>query len=396
MAKKLWQTGNTKLHPLVQAYTVGDDYIYDNQLLPYDIAASKAHAEMLAQMKVLNKTELSKLQKGLDDILAKWQGGQFKITAEDEDCHTAIENYLTKHYGEVGKKIHTGRSRNDQALVMLRLYSKAKLSEILAVASTLQKTFANTSKKYSEVPMPGYTHMQPAMPTTVGTWLGSYADAYKDAIKLAEPLQGLLDQNPLGSASGFGIPNFSVKQSVTTKQLGFGKNQINPMYAGLSRGLFENAVLNSLSPLMVLASRFASDMLLFTTSEFGFFSLPPEFTTGSSIMPQKRNYDVFELMRGNSSIYLGYQSQLQTLVASLGSGYQRDLQLTKKPFMEGMELLEQTLKILELSVNKLLVHKNKLESAMSEDLFATGKVYELVKQGVAFREAYQQVKKSLD
>ncbi len=147
---------------------------------------------------------------------------------------------------------------------------------------------------------------------------------------------------------------------------------------------------------MVLASRFASDMLIFTTSEFGFFSLPPEFTTGSSIMPQKRNYDVFELMRGNSSIYLGYQNELQTLVTSLGSGYQRDLQLTKKPFMEGVELLEQTLKILELSVNKLQVHKYKLESAMSEDLFATGKVYELVKQGVPFREAYQQVKKSLD
>lgn len=394
MAKKLWQTDTSAL-PLINSYTVGDDYEIDNQLLPYDILGSLAHAQMLLEMKVINKEELAQIAKGFEEILAQWKQGEFEVKLEDEDVHTALENYLTEYYGEVGKKIHTGRSRNDQALVMIRLYAKEQLKQILNLSIDLEKTFRAQAKKYGDVEMPGYTHMQKAMPTTVGKWLGSYADAYADAIKLINPLQELLDQNPLGSASGFGIGEFPLKREVTTKLLGFAKTQENPMYAGLSRGLFESAVINGLSTLVVLSARFASDMLLFTTQEFGFFSLPKEFTTGSSIMPQKRNYDLFEVMRGNHDVYIGYQQQIQSITAHKGNGYNRDIALTKKPFVLGMELVTQTLAVLDSSLSNLILHKDKLKSAMTDDLYATAKVYELVKQGKSFRDAYHQVKKDI-
>ena len=397
MAKKLWQTkdNTSAIASLVNSYTVGNDYIVDSQLLPYDIKASLAHASMLKQLKVISNKELNQLSKGLNEILAKWQSGKFKITQGDEDVHTAIENYLIGKLGSVGKKIHTGRSRNDQVLVILRLYSKQRLAEILTAAKQLFTVADKLSQKYQDIPMPGYTHMQPAMPTKVGTWLGSFADAYTDAVEIAKPLQKLLDQNPLGSGAGFGIPKLALKPSITTKLLGFNKTQVNPMYAGLSRGLFESAVLNSLSPLMIVSGRFASDMLLFTTKEFGFFSLPQQFTTGSSIMPQKRNYDVFEIMRANAHIYLGYQQQVQSISTSIGSGFQRDLQLTKQPFIAGMELIIKTLEVLEKALSNLKVDSQRLQQAMTEDLYVTDKVYELVKKGVPFREAYQKVKKEL-
>lgn len=394
MTKKLWQT-SSDTSPLVHSYTVGDDYILDNELLPYDILGSLAHAQMLLEMDVLAKEELAQIAKGFEEILAKWKKGEFKVRLEDEDVHTALENYLTEHYGGVGKKIHTGRSRNDQALVMLRLYGKEQLKLIAKQATKLEKTLRTQAKVYEIVPMPGYTHMQKAMPTTVGTWLGAFADSYQDAVKIITPLQTLLDQNPLGSASGFGIDGFPLKKEVTTKLLGFDKTQENPMYCGLSRGLFESAVLGGLSTLMILAARFANDMLIFTTQEFGFFSLPDEFTTGSSIMPQKRNYDLFEVMRGNSDIYQGYQYQVQAIAAHKSGGYNRDIALTKKPYVRGLELVSQTLEVLEVSVGKLQINEDKLKSAMTDDLYATAKVYELVSQGKTFRDAYRQVKNNI-
>ncbi len=394
-SKKLWQTDTDAL-PLINAYTVGDDYDIDNQLLPYDILGSLAHAQMLLEMKIIKKEELAQIAKGFEDILAHWKQGKFKVRLEDEDVHTALENYLTEHYGEVGKKIHTGRSRNDQALVMVRLYAKEQLKQILNQLEVLEKAFQTQAIKHADVDMPGYTHMQKAMPTTVGKWLGAYADAYADAAKLVSPLQELINQNPLGSASGFGIDAFPLNREVTTKLLGFAKTQENPLYAGLSRGLFESAIINGLSTLMVLSARFASDMLLFTTQEFDFFSLPKEFTTGSSIMPQKRNYDLFEVMRGNCDVYLSYQQQIQSIAAHKVSGYNRDIALTKKPFVLGLRLVDQTLQVLISSAGNLRVNKGKLVAAMSDDLYATTKVYDLVQKGVPFRDAYRQVKKSVN
>lgn len=390
--KKLWQTTKTSLHPLVEAFTVGDDYLVDQQLLPYDIEASLAHAEMLSSIWVLSPEELQNAQKWLNEILSEWHDGIFKIQPSQEDGHTAIEQYLTEKYWPVWQKIHTWRSRNDQSLVMIRLFMKDKLFEIEKSTEIVIKSFQRQSNNYASVPMPGYTHMQKAMPTTVGLWLDSFSATLWDFSLNLQTMSNVIDQNPLGSSAGFGIVNFAVDREFTTQKLHFAKTQMNPLYCGFSRGYFENMVLQTLSQSMIIAGKFACDMLLFTTQEFDFFSLPDAFTTGSSIMPQKRNYDIFEVMRANSKIFLAYQQEIQNIVSSIGSGYQRDLQLTKKPFVEWINLCFLTMQLLIVIVDSLVVHYDKLENAMTKDLYATNEAYELVKKGMSFREAYKQVK----
>ena len=390
---RLWQTSDSKLNLLVEAFTVGDDYIFDLQLLPYDIKASIAHAEMLHKIGILDQTELNQAKKGLQEILKKWKKNEFIIEKNQEDGHTAIEQYLTENYGEVGKKIHTGRSRNDQSLVMIRLFMKEKLLEIQDELNKLIKLFKTKSCKNQKIPMPGYTHLQKAMPTTVGILIDSFSSAFDDFDLILKSTIKIIDQNPLGSASGFGIKNLLLDREFTTQKLEFGKIQNNPMYCGLSRGYFENIVLQTLSQSMVIASKFANDMLLFTTQEFNFFSLPNEFTTGSSIMPQKRNYDVFEIMRGNVRVFNSYQNEIQSIVSSIGSGYQRDLQLTKKPFVQGINLCVNTIVLLSEIIKSLQVNEDNLKKSMTSDLYVTNEVYELVKNGKSFREAYLEIKK---
>ena len=391
--KKIWQTGDSGLHPLVEKFTVGDDHIFDQQLLPYDLKASLAHAKMLFEIKVINEEEFEKAEKGLNEILEKWESGDFVVKQEQEDGHTAIEQFLTENYGEVGKKIHTGRSRNDQSLVMIRLFMKEKLTEIEKLGEEIVDSLNKKIEETKDIPMPGYTHMQKAMPTTVGVWLDSYAFAIKDILVLLRSTQEIINQNPLGSASGFGIKNFQINRESTTRTLGFAKTQENPMYCGFSRGYFENIVLQNLSGIMIALGRFSNDMITFTTQEFGFFSLPDNFTTGSSIMPQKRNYDVFEIMRGNTKVFHSHQNQIQEIISALGSGYNRDLQLTKKPFVLGMNLCAETMKLFVEIINNLNFDEEKLEKSMTPDLFVTNEVYELVKNGDSFREAYLEVKK---
>ncbi len=390
--KKLWQV-DVQLHPLVQSYTAGEDVIYDQQLLPYDITGSKAHAKMLEKQGVVTKEECTHILNALELLLEQWKAGDFIITAEQEDCHTAIEQYLTEKLGETGKKIHTGRSRNDQTTLMVRLYTRERLVAIIEMVQKLVELTARTANQYSGIAMPGYTHMQKAMPTTVETWLSSYADAWADCILLLGSVQQLLDQNPLGSASGFGIKNFENDREFTTKELGFARVQDNPQYVGLSRGLFEHALLQALSQLMLIASRFATDMMLFTTKEFNFFALPNEYTTGSSIMPNKRNYDLFEIMRANASVVLSQQQQVAMTYTKLMSGYNRDLQTMKAPLISSITMTQDTLVLLSEAIPKIVVNNKNLQSAMTEDLFVTEKVYELVNAGMAFRDAYLQVKK---
>ena len=389
---QIWQTGDGKLNPLVEAYTVGDDYILDARLAKYDIKASLAHAKMLHSMGVLSDSDISSIEEGLAKLSKQIDNNEFSIEQSQEDCHTAIEEYLTENYGDVGKKIHTGRSRNDQSMVMIRLYMKDILDETQDVLIRLVKAYDESSNKYSDLAMPGYTHMQKAMPTTVAVWLGAYKDGFSDVSVLINGAKDYIDQNPLGSASGFGISNFAMDRNITTRDLSFAKTQENPMYCGYSRGLFENVVLQALSPAMIIAGKFANDMLLFSTSDFDFVSLPAEFTTGSSIMPQKRNYDVFEVMRGNTKVYHSLQQQIQDIILGIGGGYQRDLQLTKRPFIQAVELCKQTLDLLALMVPKIEVNKEKLASAMTNDLFVTNKVYDLVNSGMSFRDAYVKVK----
>lgn len=393
--KKLWQT-EVKLNPLVEKYTIGEDHLLDQQLIGYDIQASRAHATMLQQVGVLSVSELQTLDNALANLHTMWQNGQFTIAPTQEDGHTAIEQYLVETCGDLGKKIHTARSRNDQALVMMRVFEREMLAKICQSLEDLVNVFNKTSAEFSQQEMPGYTHMQKAMPTTLGVWLGSFADGFSDSQPIISAVAKLIDQNPLGSASGFGIANFPIPKSVTTQKLNFSKTQQNPMYCGLSRGLFESAILNTLSMPMLLASRFASDMLLFTTDEFDFLSLPQEFTTGSSIMPNKQNYDLFEIMRANWPVFASYQLQTQNIIGGLPSGYSRDLQLTKKPIIKGLELALDTLELLKIIVPQLKINKQKLDQAMSPDLFATEQVYDLVKSGQTFRDAYLQIKKTIE
>ena len=390
--KKLWQI-DTPLHPLVQQYTAGDDVIYDQKLLPYDVIGSKAHAKMLAKQGILSEKECKSILDALDQLLEKWQKGQFVITAEQEDCHTAIENFLTETLGDTGKKIHTGRSRNDQTTLMVRLFVRDELNKIIAQTNELVSVTRKSAKHLANLSMPGYTHMQKAMPTTVEIWLESFADAWADSVILLVAVKRLIDQNPLGSASGFGIKNFDNDREFTTRELGFSKVQENPQYVGLSRGLFEHAMLQALGQQMLIHSRFASDMMIFTTKEFNFFSLPSEFTTGSSIMPNKRNYDLFEIMRANVSVVLAEQQQVAMSYTKLMSGYNRDLQTMKAPLMHAIKTTQDTLELLIEIMPNITPNKQTLKASMTDDLFVTQRVYELVNQGMAFRDAYLTIKK---
>jgi argininosuccinate lyase len=395
MSAKIWQsTAGAGLDPLVEQYTVGNDYQLDQQLLGYDITATLAHAQMLGKIGILSDAELQELTSALDELQAEWAAGDFVISREQEDGHTAIEQYLTAKLGDAGKKIHTGRSRNDQSLVMMRLYLKDHLGQVGTLAETAGEAFVQAAKRAGKTPMPGYTHLQKAMPTTVAMWLDSYADAFGDMQVLVKSAQALIDQNPLGSAAGFGV-SIPIDRELTTKALGFGKTQANPMYCGLSRGVFELIAVQSLSPLMVLAGKFAHDMLMFTTEEFGFFSLPRKFTSGSSIMPHKQNYDLFEVMRGHSQTFGTHAQALQSLTGGIGSGYQRDLQLTKGTTLEAFAVAASTLAVIAAAVAALEIHADKLAAAITPEMHSVAEINELVGRGVPFRDAYTQVKTRL-
>ena len=395
--KKIWDRGvakktDSKTSQVVEDYTVGIDYLLDLELLPYDIMASMAHAKMLHKIKILNSQELKTLITGLNKILSLSKVGKFKIDKSQEDGHTAIEAYLTEHCGIVGKKVHTGRSRNDQALVTVRLFSKEKLLEIKKQVEDLIKALEGQIKKQGKIKMPGYTHMQRAMPSSVGMLLASYHDSLEDDLILIDAISKIIDQNPLGSAAGYGENILGLDRKFTTKELNFKRVQENPIYCALSRGKFENLVLQAISSVMFDIGKIASDLLLFTTKEFDFFTLPDSFKTGSSIMPQKKNYDVLELIRGNIAIFNGYEHQIENVIKNLFSGYNRDFQLTKEPYIKGMKLALDTIRVMTLVVKNLEAKKKNLESACTPELYATDEALRLVKKGKSFREAYQEVK----
>jgi len=388
---KLW--GGVGIHPLVEAYTVGEDFRIDGEhMLPYDLRASEAHAKMLGKIGVLTSEEVSTLEKALREIGELWKAGDFKVTPSQEDGHTAIEQYITDKYGDVGKKIHTGRSRNDQSMTMIRLYALDQLREARKLTEELAKVAQAKAELHQSVQMPGYTHMQRAMPTTVGTWLASFACGWEDSSQPLSAAISVLDQNPLGSAAGFGINGLKLDRNETSKEMGFARTQENPMYCGLSRGLFENVALQAMSLPVVLCSRFAADMMMFTQQETGFLALPDGFVTGSSIMPQKKNYDLFEIMRANGKVFGSLQLQVQETIVGLGSGYHRDLQCTKKAFVDACGLCISTLKLMLEAVPALKVREENLQAAMTEDLFVTDEVYKRVAAGTPFREAYASAK----
>ncbi|MBU0627998.1 MAG: argininosuccinate lyase [Nanoarchaeota archaeon] len=384
---KIWQGISNKE---IEKFTVGEDYLLDQKLVKYDCIASIAHSKMLAKAGILNLDEQKNLDKELKSIIGLSAKGKFEINLEDEDCHTAIENYLTKKLGDLGKKIHTARSRNDQVKVALALYSKDELNEIKSLVLNLIKSL---KKLDLNIEMPGYTHYQKAMPSSFSLWSKGYIVALEDDFKLLEGAYSIIDQNPLGSAAGYGVP-LKIDKELTTKELGFKKVQ-ETAYVQISRGKFEAVILSALSQVMITLNKISSDLILFNMNDLGFVTLPDEFTTGSSIMPQKKNPDVLELVRAKYSIVLGYEFSVKNLVSNLISGYHRDFQLTKEPLMKGIDITKDCLGIMALVIGKLKINKENCKKAMTKELYATEKVYSLVKKGKSFREAYKEVKKGL-
>jgi len=390
--KKLWQKNNYKLDPVIEAFETKGDLLLDQKLLTYDVYGSIAHAKMLKKIGIISSDEFSKIHKGLLEILELNNKNKFVLEPGDEDIHTKIENYLTKNYGEVGKKIHTGRSRNDQVLTAIRLYSKAELKNIQNEAVELIKSFKLFSKEYGSIPMPGYTHMQKAMASSIGLWAESFVSSLEDDIKSLKAAYNLIDQSPLGSAAGYGVP-IELDKKYTASLLGFKKVQENPIYCQGSRGKFEAFILASLIQVLLTINKFASDSLLFTTQEFAFLKPSSAVTTGSSIMPQKKNLDLAELLRSKVHLVLGNYTQIVSLSSNLISGYNRDIQDSKKPLMESLEITQESLKMTKILLENLTPDKGKLKTSMTEDLFATEKALKLVLKGESFRDAYRKVGK---
>lgn len=388
---KLWKK-DYNINKEIEKFTVGNDYLLDKKLVYYDCIASIAHAKMLKKIGVLNETELKKLIKGLNEIIELDKKGKFDIKLEDEDCHTSIENYLTKKYGEAGKKIHTARSRNDQVLVALRLYEKHEISNVLNLIDNLILSVNKKIKSSGNIKLPGYTHMQKAMPTTIKMWFSAYIEALKDDLEVIDEAYEVIDQSPLGSAAGFGIPVFKIDRKMTAKLLNFNQVQ-ETMYCQNSRGKFESLVVNALVQIMMDLNKIATDLITFSMKEFGYFEIPKKFCTGSSIMPQKKNPDALELIRAKYSIIIGYDTQLKNLYSNLISGYHRDAQLTKEPLMKSINLVKDCLKIICLVFDGVKVNKKNCEKALTKELFATEEAYKLVKKGMPFRDAYKKVGK---
>ena len=386
---KLWEKG-VGFDKKIESFTVGNDNNLDQILLPYDCEASIAHVKMLNKMKYLNDNESDKLIKELNFILEESKSGNFKIKKSHEDCHTAIEDHLVNTCGDSGKKIHTARSRNDQVLTALRLYYRESIDDVKKLLIDLIKSLELFSDKNGKIEFQGYTHMQKAMPSSVELWSNAYIESMNDDLKLLQTAYALINQSPLGSGAGFGVP-INIDRKFLAKELKFDSVQDNPIYCQLSRGKFELYIINIFTQIMFSINRIASDIVLFCTDEFKFFSLPDEFCSGSSIMPNKRNPDVLELLRGSYSILIGYQSQIQSLSQNLISGYNRDIQLSKEPTIRSIDLIKNCLDINTLVISGLIVNEKNCKKAMTDELFATEQAYNMVKEGIPFRQAYRKI-----
>ena len=388
---KLWDKG-TSVDQRIIDFTVGEDYRLDLKLLKYDCRASIAHAEMLGKIGILSAKEVNALTRELRHIATLADAGKFEIGKAQEDGHTAIENYLTEKLGETGKKIHTARSRNDQVLTALRLFYKDELWDCGKSIRRLRKAIKSFVKQYGEIAIPGFTHTRKAMPSSVGMWAGAFADAMADNRRLLKVARELVDQSPLGTGAGYGVP-LKIDRKFTAKRLGFARVQKNSVYAQNSRGKFESTILHALTQIMADLNKISGDLILFSLPEFGFFELPAELCTGSSIMPQKQNPDVLELVRSHYHTLLGFEVEIKSRMANLISGYHRDMQLSKAPVMHGLQITADSLMMITLVFEKLRVNEANCQKGMTEELFATAEAYQLVKKGMPFRDAYREIGK---
>lgn len=391
---KLWQKGY-HLYEQVERFEAAQNSLLDNRLVRHDVWGSLAHAAMLNHIGILSDEEYGMLRTHLRDILYLADEGSFTVTQADEDVHTRVENYLTEHTGEAGKNIHTARSRNDQVLLDLRLYGKEQLHRVAELLTRLCTTLLNLAEAQSETPMPGYTHMQRAMLSSMGLWAASFAESLLDDEQLLAAAYQLNDQSPLGSAAGYGVP-LAIDRQYVADLLGFARVQNNVIYAQNSRGKVEAAIVQVLAQIMLDLSKFAQDVLLYTTLEYGFFQVPQEICTGSSIMPQKRNLGVMELVRARTQTMLALQQQILGIVSGLPSGYNMDYQETKRPFIEALDIAQESLEICTLIASNLSVNVPNLVAACTFELFAADRAYEMAaREHISFRDAYRRVGKEV-
>jgi argininosuccinate lyase len=394
MSKKIWNTKGVESSYEIASFLAGEDIELDKSIFIYDIDATIAHIKGLASIGVIKKNELAKLIKSLKELRLKFLNKSFKLTEKYEDCHSAIEFYLTKELGELGKKVHTGRSRNDQVLVAMRLFAKKNLIDFKKSNKSIARVLMRMAKKHENNPMPGYTHLQRAMPSSWGLWFASYAESFIDNVDLINSTIEWIDSNPLGSAAGYGVA-LPLDRKLTTKELGFKRTQINSLYIQNSRGKYEMQIINTLKQSMLDVRKFSWDMSLFLSQEFDLLKIDKAYLTGSSIMPNKHNPDVIEILRANYSILAGQASELENLL-SLPSGYQRDLQLTKRSLISSFDISLKSLNILPKLIDSIKVNKSKSIAYIDEEMKMTDKVYALVAQGKPFRDAYNLIKNSDD
>jgi argininosuccinate lyase len=385
---KLWQKGYS-LNEQVERFEAAQNSVLDTRLVRHDAWGSLAHVAMLHHIGVLSDTEHQALQAALRNVLEQDAAHTFTIKPSDEDVHTSIENYLAATAGAAGKKIHMARSRNDQVLLDMRLYAKEQLHGVANKLFALCDALLNFANQHIDVPMPGYTHMQRAMLSSVALWATSFLEALLDDEQLLASAYALNDQSPLGSAAGYGVP-IPIDRQFVADQLGFARVQNNVIYVQNSRGKIESTIVQTLAQIMLDLSKMAQDILLFSTVEYGFFLIPQELCAGSSIMPQKRNLEVMELVRARTQTMLAYQQQILGIVTGLPSGYNMDYQETKRPFMEALDLVQDCLDICTLVISTIKVDTERLIAACTFELFATDRAYELAQStNIPFRDAYR-------
>lgn len=392
---KLWQKDSTNTAQKIEAFTVGRDKEFDLILAPYDVQGSLAHAKQLHHIGLLTATEWQLIEQELQLISAQINKGEFILRDDVEDVHSQIEFMLTEKLGEVGKKIHTGRSRNDQVLVDIKLYLRDVCKQLSKQTKSLVEQLLTLSETHQQHLLPGYTHFQLAMPSSFGLWFGAYAESLVDDLAFMEAAYHINNKNPLGSGAGYGS-SFPLNRTLTTELLGFEHLNVNVVYAQMTRGKSEKALAIGMSALAATLSKFAYDVCLYMNQNFGFISFPDELTTGSSIMPHKKNPDVFELIRAKCNRIQALPNELTLLTNNLPSGYHRDMQLTKEILFPAIEELKSCIDMTSFMLQHINIKPNLLTDEKYKYLFSVERVNELVLQGIAFRDAYKEVGNSIE
>ena len=389
MAETLWNKG-TEATQIVEDFTVGNDRVLDLRLARYDVLGSLAHIKMLQSIGLLTGEELGQLTKGLEEILVEIEDGSFVLEDSVEDIHSQVELLLTRRLGEIGKKIHSGRSRNDQVLVDVKLFLKDEVLKLRDEVLFLFDKLQELSEKHKDVLLPGYTHGQVAMPSSFGLWFGAYAESLADDMYMLRGAYSVTDQNPLGSAAGYGS-SFPLDREMTTRLLGFGSMEYNSVAAQLSRGKSERAVASAIGAIALTLNKFAADCCMYMCPNYGFISFPVELTTGSSIMPHKKNPDVWEIMRGNCNRIMSAEAEISMLCSNMPHGYHREFQLLKDILFPKLELMHKCLRMAVYMLENIRVNEDILKAPIYSYLFTVEEVNRRVLSGTPFRDAYRQV-----